>query len=407
MKQWDVIVIGGGAAGMMAAGCAAARGRRVLLLEKNSDLGEKLKISGGGRCNITNAEFNEHLLLKNYGKAASFLYSPFSQFGVQETFDFFANRGLPLVVQEGKRVFPRTERAIDVFRVLEQFLKDGGVTVKTNARVSRIQADGVAIRSVSVGTAVYTAQAVVIASGGTSHPETGSTGDGFAWLRELGHTVHAPTPTIVPLEIAERSIRRLAGVSIPTAKLSFFFNGKKQFAKKGPLIFTHFGISGPVVLNSSGKVGDLLHAGRVTASLDFFPDGDERDLEDRIIALFDENKNKALKNIFSQLCPLQILDTMNGVSGETKAHSVTKEQRKIIVRTLKGLPMTVTRLMGLDRAVVVDGGVDIREVHSKTMCSTLCENLFIVGDLLHINRPTGGYSLQLCWTSGWVAGNSV
>lgn len=407
MNDWDVIVIGGGSAGMMAAGCAAARGRRVLLLEKNGELGEKLKITGGGRCNITNAEFNEQILLKNYGKAASFLFSPFSQFGVQETFDFFASRGLSLVVQEGKRAFPESERALDVFRVLERFLRESGVTIETNARVSLIQGQNRAIRSVSVGKQVYTAQAVIIASGGTSHPETGSTGDGFMWLRELGHTVHTPRPTIVPLEIAERSIRSLAGVTIPEAKLTFYLNGKKQFAKKGALMFTHFGISGPVVLNSSGKVGDLLHAGSVTALVDFFPDGDERVLEDRIIALFDENKNKALKNIINLLCHQQILSCMTGVSGEKKAHSVTKEERKSMVRTLKGLPMTVTRLMGLDRAVVVDGGVDIREVHSRTMCSTLYDNLFIVGDLLHINRPTGGYSLQLCWTSGWVAGNSA
>lgn len=407
MKTFDIIIVGGGAAGMMAAGCAAARGKCVLVLEKNKALGEKLKITGGGRCNITNAEFNEHVLLKNYGKAASFLYSPFSQFGVQDTFDFFEKKGLPLIVEEGKRAFPKTERAPDVFKVLERYMKDGGVTIKTDAHVSRIYAEGRTIQSVFAGDSEYQAYAVIIATGGTSHPETGSTGNGFTWLRELGHTVHMPTPTIVPMVIAEKSLRILAGVSVSLVKLTFFLNGKKQFFRKGDILFTHFGISGPVVLNSSGTVGDLLHAGRVTALLDFFPQDDERMLEDRIIALFNENKNKALKNIIIKLVPQQILSCMHGVRGETKAHSVTKEQRKMIVRTLKGLPMTVTKLMGLDRAVVVDGGVDIKEIHNKTMRSVLYDNLYIVGDLLHINRPSGGYSLQLCWTTGWVAGSNA
>lgn len=405
MKIFDIIIVGGGAAGMMAAGCAAARGKRVLVLEKNNTLGEKLKITGGGRCNITNAEYNEHVLLKNFGKAESFLYAPFSQFGVHDTFDFFEKKGLPLIVEEGKRAFPKTERASDVFRVLEQYMKEGGVTIQTDTCVSGIHAKGKTIQSVYANGIECKAAAVIIATGGTSHPETGSTGDGFAWLRELGHTVHAPTPTIVPMVIAEKSLRILAGVSVSSAKLTFLLDGKKQFSKKGDFLFTHFGISGPVVLNSSGKVGDMLHAGRVTALLDFFPQNDERMVEDRFIALFDENKNKTLKNIISKIAPRQILSIIHGVDGDTKAHSVTKEQRKIMVRTLKGLPMTITHLMGLDRAVVVDGGVSINEIHSKTMRSILYGNLYIIGDLLHIIRPSGGYSLQLCWTTGWVAGS--
>lgn len=406
MKRFDVVVVGGGPSGMMAAIRAQERGKHTLLIDKNENLGEKLRITGGGRCNITNAEFDKHLLLKNYGKAASFLYSPFSQFDVQNTFDFFAHNGLPLVVQEGKRAFPKTERALDVCKVFEKLLKEKGVTVKLGSPVLRINTSRRIIKSVSAGGVEYYGSAFVLATGGMSHPATGSTGDGFKWLRDLGHTVHTPTPTIVPLAIAENWRHSLAGVSAYEAKISFFLNGKKQFSAKGDLMFTHFGISGPVVLNSSGKVGDLLHAGQVTAAIDFFPECDERILEDRIIALFDQNKNKALKNIFVRLAPPQLLACMHGISGQTKVHSVTKEQRKIMVRTLKKLPITITRLMGLDRAVVVDGGVDIGEIHNKTMCSTLYDNLFIVGDLLHINRPSGGYSLQLCWTTGWVAGNN-
>ncbi len=407
MKNFDVIVVGGGAAGMMAAGRAAQRGKHVLLLEKNTNLGEKLKITGGGRCNITNAEFNEHLLLKNYGSAASFLYSPFSQFGVQSTFDFFHAKGLSLVVQDGKRAFPNTEYAPDVARVLEEYLNDTGVIVKTDARISNFTLEGKMIKSITANSTVYETNAVILETGGTSHTETGSTGDVFKCLRELVHTVHIPTPTIVPMGVAEKQIHKLAGVSVGGAKITFFLNGKKQFFRRGDLLFTHFGLSGPVILNSSGKVGDLLHAGKVTALVDFFPTRNERMVEDEIITLFNENKNKALKNIIRHLAPPQLLVCMNNVDGEKKVHSVTKEERKIMIRTFKALPVTITKLMGLNRAVVVDGGVDLSEIQNKTMCSTLIDNLYIVGDLLHINRPSGGYSLQLCWTTGFVAGNSV
>ncbi len=407
MERHDVIVVGGGAAGMMAAGCAAERGKSVLILEKNQRLGEKLRVTGGGRCNITNAEFDSHLLLKNYGKAASFLYSPFSQFGVQETFDFFESKGLPLVVEEYKRAFPYTEKASDVCTVMETYIRTGRVTVETNVRVKRVAVLDARVTSVSCDSGDYYADAFILATGGMSHPQTGSTGDGFTWLRNIGHTVHTPTPTIVPLTVREKIVQKLAGVSLPQAKVSYYLNGKKSFSKKGPLLFTHVGISGPVVLNSSGKVSDLLHAGAVTALIDCIPEKDEKMLDREVVALFDAHKNKVLKNVFSRIAPVQLLSCIRGLDPDTKVHSITREHRQALVRTLKALPLTVTALMGLDRAVVVDGGVDISQIENRTMRSKLYSNLYIVGDLLHINRPTGGYSLQLCWTSGWVAGKSV
>ncbi|MDO8489943.1 MAG: aminoacetone oxidase family FAD-binding enzyme [bacterium] len=406
-KKWDAIVVGGGAAGMMAAGRAAERGKRVLLLEKNKTLGQKLKISGGGRCNITNAEFDEHIFLKNYGKAASFLYSPFSQFGVQETFDFFESRGLPLIIEDKKRAFPKTEKALDVCLTLERYVREGGCEIRMGSPISRIIHTDTHVTGVIADGHEYSADAVIIATGGASHPETGSTGDGFEWLRELGHTVHAPTPTIVPMATLEELGHALAGVSIPLAKVTFFVDGKKQCSKKGPLLFTHFGISGPVVLNSSGAVGGLLSEGTVTVIIDVTPDKDERVLDEAMVALFDANKNKELKSVFSGIAPLQLLSQMPGLSGDSKVHSVTKEHRKMIIRTLKSLTFTISGLMGLDRAVVVDGGVELSEIQNKTMRSIRYNNLYVVGDLLHINRPSGGYSLQLCWTSGYVAGSSV
>ena len=409
MSRFDVIVVGGGASGMMAAACAGKRGKKVLLLEKNRNLGQKLKITGGGRCNITNAEFNIHLLLKNYGEAAPFLFSPFSQFGVQDTFSFFESKGLSLVIQEGKRAFPKTEKATDVCKVMEKYVRENGVVVKTGVGVTKILSATNHILGVVAGGIEYMAASVILASGGASHPETGSTGDGFLWLKELKHTVKMPTPIIVPLAVKEQWVKNLAGRSLSSMVITFFLNGVKQFSKKGEILFTHFGISGPTILNSSGKIGDLLHEGQVTAEIDAFPGLDSGNLERKIIDIWERNKNKTFKNAFRDIAPKAIgmhtLSLVKGIDPETKVHSVTKEERKRVVKILKALPLMVTGMMGYDRAVVVDGGVILKEIDTKTMRSRLYENLYVTGDLLHINRPSGGYSLQLCWTTGYVAGS--
>lgn len=406
--MFDVIVVGGGASGMMAAGVAAPRGKRVLLIEKNPELGEKLKISGGGRCNITNAEEDVHALLSHYGEGAPFLYSPFSKFGMKDTFSFFESLGVPLIVEARKRAFPASQKAIDVFRALERHMKAGGVSVISGAPVRKISAEGGRITAVSAGGKSYQARSFIFATGGLSHPETGSTGDGFRWLRDLGHSVSAPTPTIVPLSVREKWVKSLSGVSLSFMRITFFVEGKKAFAKTGKLLFTHFGLSGPLILNLAAKVGDALHSGEVTATIDAFPDTDHGALEKKIIAVFDANKNKLFKNVLDDIVPhgtdAAILSLLSETRADTKVHSVTKEGRKELVRLLKALPVTITGLMGYDRAVVADGGVPLEEVDTKTMRSKKAENLFITGDLLHIRRPSGGYSLQLCWTTGYVAG---
>lgn len=410
-EQFDVIVVGGGASGMMSAGRAGELGKKVLLLEKNRNLGEKLKITGGGRCNITNAEYDTHLLLKNYGSAEQFLYSPFSQFGVNETFSFFESRGLPLVVQARKRAFPKTEKAIDVFRVMEKYVRDNGVVVKTASPVSKIVANGRKIEGVISGGITYKAGSVVLATGGVSHPETGSTGDGFNWLNGLGHTTVSPTPTIVPLAVADQWVKELPGVSLSFMKITFFLDGKKKFSKLGKILFTHFGLSGPLILNSAKDVDGLLRAGPVTATIDAYPDTDLGSLEKKIIKVFDANKNKNLKNIFKEIAPdgtaPQILSIIEGLDPDKKVNVITKEERKKIVHTLKALPVTITGLMGNDRAVSADGGVVLSEIDMKTMRSLNYDNLFVTGDLLHINRPSGGFSLQLCWTTGYIAGSNA
>ncbi len=410
--NFDVIVIGGGAAGMMAAGRCAEIGKNVLLLEKNRELGKKLKITGGGRCNITNAEEDIRVLLKSYGTAEQFLYSSFSQFGIKETFNFFEKRGLPLVVQARKRAFPHTEKAFDVFKVLEKDLKTNkNITIKTNSPVNKIIKENNKITGVRVGKEVYTARSYILATGGASHPETGSTGDGFDWLRGLGHTVKSPTPTIVPLAVEDDWIKSLSGISVNSMKITFYGNGVKKFSKTGKLLFTHFGLSGPLILNSAGKVGDLLEAGSVTAKIDLYPDIDDAKLEKKILKVFDDNKNKMFKNIFGELVPpgtaKAILPLLLNIDTDTKVHSFSREARKQLIFTLKSLPVTIRGLMGFDRAVVADGGVDLFEVDTKTMRSKILENLFITGDLLHINRPSGGFSLQLCWTTGHIAGSNA
>ncbi len=409
--EYDVIIIGGGASGMMAAGRAAAQGRRVLLIEKNAKLGKKLSISGGGRCNITNATYDVHEFLKNFGVASQFLFSPFSQFGVKDTFSFFEKLGLPLVVQANNRAFPKTEKAEDVVKVLEEYMKAGGVTVKTNAAVQKIVSSEGKIDGVIVDGIMHAAKNYILAAGGVSHPETGSTGDGFTWLRNLGQTVKDPSPTIVPLKTSDAWSHTLSGVSVDNIKITFFLDEKKEFSKTGKILFTHFGLSGPLILNSAGKVGDLLNIGNVTAKIDLYPKLNLGELDQKILATFDANRNKLLKNLIKELVPAGMVSGISLLLSaddlNLKVPDITKEQRKKIVALLKNLPIKITNLMGFDRAVVADGGVTLEEVDTKTMRSHLYSNLLITGDLLHINRPSGGYSLQLCWTTGWVAGSNV
>ncbi len=408
-NQYEVIVVGGGASGMMAAGRAAARGQRVLLIEKNARLGEKLRITGGGRCNITNAEEDTHRLLAHYGAAAKFLYSAFAQFGMRDTFSFFESRGLPLMVEAGQRAFPESEKASDVVVALERYLAEGAVEVRTSTTVQKVVANGARVDAVETSAGAFSAQSFIFATGGVSHPETGSTGDGFAWLGELGHRVASPSPTLVPLKVQEAWAHELAGVTLASAKITFAVDGVKRFSRSGPLLFTHFGISGPTVLNSAGKVAVLLEEGIVTAQVDLFAGVDEGALDRQLSLHFIANKNKSVKNALRDFIPPGMSDALVALIAdldeETKVHSVTKESRRALVALAKRLPLTITGLMGLDRAVVADGGLPLTEIDPRTMRSVRYENLFVTGDLLNIVRPSGGYSLQLCWTTGMVAGS--
>lgn len=408
---YDVIVIGGGASGMMAAGTAAARGKKVLLLEKNTRLGEKLRISGGGRCNILNKEEDERVLISKYGDMGKYLFSLFSSFGMKESVNFFEERGMKLKVEDRKRAFPISENATDVVLLLEKYMEGGDVEVKPGETVSSLQKEN-DLFVIKCAKGEYASKTLIVATGGVSHKETGSTGDGFTWLRDFGHTIITPTASLVPLAVGDVWVKMLSGVSLDAMKISFFTDGKKGFSEKGRLLFTHFGISGPLILNSSSRVSELLRTGDVTAQIDLYPSVDHGSLDKELITLFDEHKNKDCKNVLKDFLPEGLAKGLvplfsDFMDTEKKVHSVTKEERKYLVQILKALPLHIEGLMGLDKAIVADGGVPCTEIDFASMMSKKVPNLYVTGDLLHIQRPSGGYSLQLCWSTGFVAGSAV
>jgi predicted Rossmann fold flavoprotein len=412
--HFDVIVIGGGASGMMAAGIAAQKGKRVLLVEKNRELGKKLSITGGGRCNITNAESDIRKFLSHYGDAAKFLFSPFSQFGVEDTFTFFEKLGLPLVVEGGKRAFPETQSAPDVTAKLKSFLTAQRVTLKTNTKAEGFIVHDGKIIGLQTDREAYGATNFILATGGSSHQHTGSTGEGISWLSELGHTVHKPNPDIVPLKVEDPWVKSLSGTALSFMKITFtdLHDSKKvQFSKTGRLLFTHFGLTGPLILNSAHQVKLMLKHGPVRAYIDLYPDTEVGTLRNRVLEAFTINKNKALRNVLKEFVPAGmqsgIMMLLPVEIREKKVHSVTQEERHALVDMLKGLPLVITDTMGYDWAVVSDGGVELSEIDTKTMRSKKHDNLFFTGDVLNISRPSGGFSLQLCWTTGWVAGQNV
>jgi predicted Rossmann fold flavoprotein len=412
MEAFDVIVVGGGPAGMIAAGHAAEYGRRVLLLEKNRSLGKKLKLTGGGRCNITNAEFDTRTFLSFFGNAAKFLFSPFSRFSVRDTFEFFESRGLALFISDDrKRAFPKTEKAADVLRVLEEYMREHEVEIRFGITVEHLLLEDGRIAGVETNRGIFRAESIVLATGGAAYRETGSTGDGFDWLRETGHTVADATPDIVPLRVKEPWVKDLSGTALEPMRITFAAANGEKVVKQGKILFTHFGISGPLILNSANEVKQLLKQGPVAAAIDLFPGFEIPEVDRRILEVFNENKNKIVRNVVRQVAPTgmgrALAANLSPELMEKKVNVVTQEERRIIALAAKGLPLTVTGTMGYDWAVVCDGGVPMTEIDTRTMASRLHPNLFVVGDLLHVSRPSGGYSLQLCWTTGFIAGENA
>ena len=408
--HYDVIVIGAGPAGMMAAGRAAMLGASVLVLEKNNTMGAKLSITGGERCNITNNTPDPKQFLEKFPQAKKYLYSPFSVFNVTHTIDFFESRGLPLVTQARDRMFPHTEQARDVTRVMQQFCEQHGVVTQCKTVVRSIDKDS-DLWCIDTNRGREYAHRVIVATGGYARPETGSTGDGFPWLEQFGHTVSAPSPNIVPLATDATWVHKLSGIDWSYLKMRFYADGKQQINKTGKLLFTHFGISGPMVLNSSKEVMDIMTwTQNIECSLDLYPETELDDLDKRLVKLFNAHPKKTAYNVLSEMLPKQMcieIGSLAGIAHTDTAASVSKDQRKALGRMLKDLRFPITGTMGFDRAVIADGGVSLEEIDFRTMESRLAPGLHIIGDLLDINRPSGGYSLQLCWTTGWIAGSAA
>ncbi|MEK9174149.1 MAG: aminoacetone oxidase family FAD-binding enzyme, partial [Patescibacteria group bacterium] len=392
-KHYDVIVIGGGPAGMMAAGRAAECGASVLLLEKNDSLGKKLLITGGGRSNITNAEFDQHLFLAKFNNATKFLFSPLSRFGVQDTISFFKTLGMPTKVEAEKRVFPASDSAQSVWDALVKYMQQGQVTVMSHMEVTGFESTASAITGVRIkNMEVYQGSAYILATGGKSRPETGSTGDGFKWLKAIGHKVNNSRPALVPLRVREGWVKGLSGLSFTDVKLSFFHQGQKQESRRGKLLFTHFGLSGPLVLNMSKSISEFLQYGEVIVSIDILPGTNAGECDKQIQGIFEGAKNKQVKNVLDSLVPPllvpALLDLAN-IDPNKQVNSITRDERLRLVESIKNLQMTVTGLMGVDKAVVTSGGIALEEVDFRTMQSRLYPNLYVVGDILNIDRPSG------------------
>ncbi len=410
-KIWDVVVIGGGPAGMMAAGTAAQRGKKVLLIEKNTNLGKKLLITGGGRCNVTNNKPDNRTMLAKYKGNDQFLFSAFSQWNVINTLSFFNDRKMPTKEENEGRIFPVSNSAQSVYDVLYAYMQEHGVTIRKSSIAGSITVHkdtGIITIHTKSGNDIDT-KTCIVATGGTSRPETGSTGEGFMWLKKLGHKIIENDVALVPVTLTDTWVRKISGLTLTDVKLTTFQNNQKQESHKGKLLFTHVGVSGPTILNMSKDIGELLKYGEVTIMIDLFPSKDNKSLKQNLQDILVEESNKKLKNVLGQLIPsplVSVILELASIDGETFCHSVSSEDRIALTKHMKEIPLHVKGLLGKDKAVVSSGGVALEEVDFKTMQSRIVPNLYLVGDVLNIDRPSGGYSLQLCWTTGFVAGNN-
>ena len=411
MEQ-DVIVIGGGAGGMMAAIAAGELGAKVLLLEKNDILGKKMLIAGKGRCNITNDKEIQQLI-EAFPHNGRFLYTAFNRFSNQDTKEFFTNNGVPLKVERGDRVFPVSDRSKDIVQAMERKLKSTGVKVKTKAKVVdlRCQADGLH-QVVLANGEVLEAERVIVATGGASYPGTGSTGDGYNFARRAGHEIVTLRPALVPLNAAEPWVKELQGLSLKNVKLTLTNQEGKIIAEDfGEMLFTHFGISGPIVLTVSGQAVDYWQKEKTAlkATIDLKPALSEEKLDARLLREIEAQHKKQLKNSLSALLPAKLIPVflqLTNLEPEKMMYQLTKNERQKMVQTLKNLTLTVTGTRPLEEAIVTAGGVQVKQISPKTMESKLVSGLYFVGEVLDIDGVTGGFNLQAALSTGYLAGQA-
>lgn len=405
-----VIVIGAGAAGCIAAGVSAQNGNDVLLLEKNERIGRKVMITGKGRCNVTSALTDIQDIIAHISHNGRFLYSAFSEFGTSDTMELFESLGVRLKIERGNRVFPESDRAMDIVDALNKFIEKNGVKRKTYTVKSLIVEDG-EVKGVNCddGTKFY-ADKVIVATGGKSYPRTGSTGDGYIFARQVGHTIVTPRPSLVALVCREGYCSEAMGLSLRNSAIRVLDTKTKKeiYSDFGEMLFTHFGVSGPMILSASAHM-DNMEQGRYEIYIDMKPALDEEQLDKRLQRDLAENNNKAISNSLGMLLPRAVINPvirLSGIKNSTKSNQVTKEMRQRLVHTIKNMKLTVLNFRSIDEAIITSGGVECKEINPKTMESKLCKGLYFAGEVIDVDAYTGGFNLQIAFATGYLAGNN-
>lgn len=406
----QVAVIGGGAAGLLCAGVAAGRGLHVTVIEKNDRPARKVLVTGKGRCNLTN-QTDLQGLIQAVPTNGRFLYSAFCGFGPQDMMELMERLGVPVKVERGNRVFPVSDRAMDVADALVKFAKQNGAQIMTDT-AQGLEITGGRISGVQLkNNGRLCCEAAVVATGGLSYPKTGSTGDGYGFARQAGHTVIPPSPSLVPLTVHEGDAAAMQGLSLRNVGLTVVdtLSDKTVYTDFGELLFTHFGLSGPVILSASAHLRPMRPA-RYRVQIDLKPALNEQTLDARLLRDFGENTNRDFANALGGLLPRKMIPVIvarSGIAPHQKVHQITRAQREQLLHLIKGLTFTVTGFRPVEEAIVTAGGVDVRQVDPKTMASKLCNNLYFAGEVLDVDAYTGGFNLQIAFSTGYAAGSNV
>lgn len=402
--RFDVIIIGGGASGSMAGITSARLGKKVAILEKNGFIGKKLNITGKGRCNVTN-NCDIQQLMQNIPRNPKFLYSAFSMLSPKDVMDFFESINVPLKTERGNRVFPISDKATDVSKALEKELKRLGVKILEENATELLVQDGVCT-GVKTNKNTYLADSVLIATGGKSYTGTGSTGDGYKFAQEVGHTVTKLVPSLVPIVSEEKYCSDMMGLSLKNVRLNLMDNDKCIYSELGEMLFTHFGVSGPLVLSASSHISNM-QQNRYKIYIDLKPALSVDTLDKRIQRDFSENINKSFINSLNKLLPNKIIPVvakLSGIKFDTKVNQITREQRLHLIDIIKNFPITIKDFRPLNEAIITSGGISVKEINPKTMQSKLVKGLFFSGEVIDVDAYTGGFNLQIAFSTGYVAG---